>query len=252
MTKTYNMTPSYFLTKDGQFKYEGRVVSDYPSFVHDLPIEERPREKLLANGPEALTTRELAILLLVTGTTKESVVEMADRLVSDYGERSIFAERDAEKLSKDLDIPLVKACQIVAVGELGRRIFDRSAASQVTIRNAKDVYEYLADMRNLPKEHFRALYLNSHGRIIKDQVISIGTVDSSLIFPRDVFNPAIDLMAKAVVLAHNHPSGELAPSSEDVRITEQLVQAGKILGIHVLDHVIIAKNGFASIQAIYN
>jgi DNA repair protein RadC len=252
MPKAYKITPAYFFTKDGSPEYGGRSVSDYPSFVQDMPSEERPREKLLAQGLDALTTRELAVLLLVTGTTKESVIEMADRLVSDYGERNIFAERDAEKLSKDLDIPLVKACQIVAVGELGRRIFDRSKTSSVTIRNAKDVYEYLADMRSLPKEHMRALYLNSHGRIIKDQVISIGTIDSSMAFPREVFNPAIDLMAKAVILAHNHPSGELAPSDEDVRITEQLVQAGKILGIHVLDHVIIAKNGFASIQANYN
>ena len=252
MQKTYKITPGYFFTKDGDLRYDGRPVADYPSFVHDIPSEERPREKLLAQGPGSLTTRELAILLLVTGTTKESVVDMANRLVNDYGERNIFAEQDPEKLSKELDIPLVKACQIVAVGELGRRIFDRSKTSSVTIRNAKDVYEHLVDMRNLHKEHFRALYLNSHSRVIRDQVISIGTVDSSLIFPRDVFNPAIDVMAKAVVIAHNHPSGELAPSAEDVRITEQLVQAGKILGIHVLDHVIIAKDGFVSVPANYN
>lgn len=252
MPKNYTVTPSYLTLQDGALEYNGRLVSDYPSFVHDMPSEDRPREKLLAHGPDALTTRELAILLLVTGTTKESVIEMADRLVSDYGEKSIFAERNPEKLAKEFDIPLVKACQLVAVGELGRRIFDRSKTSAVTIRNAKDVYEYLVDMRNLSKEHFRAIYLNSHNRIIRDQVVSIGSVHSSMVFPREVFNPAIDAMAVAVIIAHNHPSGELAPSAEDVRITEQLVQAGKILGIRVLDHVIIAKDGFVSVPANYN
>ena len=246
--KPYVISPYLMVHKDGRSKAS---FEDYKYVVHDLPAEDRPREKLLAQGPDALTTRELAVILLITGTTKERVMEMADRLVRDYGERNIFAERDPNKLAKDLDIPLVKACQIVAAGELGRRYFDRSKAASTTVRNAKDVYEYLADMRNLPKEHMRALYLNSHGRIIRDQVISIGTVDTSLVNPREVFNPAIDIMASAVILAHNHPSGELVPSDQDVMITEQLVQAGKILGIRVLDHVIIAKDGFVSVKANY-
>ena len=229
----------------------GNSAGDYRYVIHDMPAEDRPREKLLAEGPEALTTRELAVLLLITGTTKERVMEMADRLIRDYGEKNIFAERDPNKLSKDLDIPLVKACQIVAAGELGRRYFDRSKAGFTTIRNAQDVYDYLVDMRNLPKEQIRALYLNSHGRLIRDEVISIGTVNANLLHPREVFNPAIELRAAALIIAHNHPSGELAPSSEDVTITEQLVQAGKILGIHVLDHVIITKDGFISVKADY-
>lgn len=246
------MQKSAYIIPDTNLIIDGSSVGDYRFVIRDLPNDERPREKLLAGGPESLTTRELTIPLLITGTTKEGVMEMADRLIRDYGERNIFAERDATKLSKDLDIPLIKACQIVAAGELGRRYFDRSRTGFTTIRNAKDVYEYLVDMRNLPKEQIRALYLNSHGRVIRDEVISIGTVNSNLMHPREVFNPAIEIRATAVVLAHNHPSGELAPSAEDVKITEQLVQAGKILGIHVLDHVIIAKDGFISIKVNYS
>ncbi len=252
MSKTYKITPAYFFTKDGNLEYNGRSFNDYPSLIADMPNEDKPREKLLTSGPEALSVRELVALILVTGTTKEDVLGMADRLISDYGEKSIFAERKAEKLSKELDIPLVKACQIIAAGEIGRRFFDKTASRFIAVKNAKDVHEYLADMRNLPKEQLRALYLNSHSRIIHDEVVSMGTVNQSVIHPRDVFQPGIQLSAVAVILAHNHPSGELAPSAEDVRITEQLVQAGKILGIRVLDHVIIAKDGFVSVPANYN
>ncbi|MDE2040876.1 MAG: DNA repair protein RadC [Patescibacteria group bacterium] len=252
MHKTYRIDSQFFASEiQPIIRYNGRAFNDYRYKIGDLPSEEKPREKLLAQGPESLSTRELAVLILVTGTTKEGVIEMADRLIKDYGERNIFEERDPEKLSKELDIPIVKACQIVAVGELGRRVYDKSKTSAVTIKNARDVYEYMTDMRNLPKEHMRALYLNSHGRIIRDQVVSIGTVNASLANPREVFNPAIDLMASAVILAHNHPSGELAPSDEDVMMTERLVQAGKILGIPILDHVIIAKDGFVSVKANY-
>ncbi|MEK7501403.1 MAG: DNA repair protein RadC, partial [Patescibacteria group bacterium] len=161
------------------------------------------------------------------------------------------AEKDANKLSREMNIPIVKACQIVAVGELGRRVYERNQSGFSTIRNAKDAYDYLQDMRNLPKEHLRGLYLNSHNRVIRDEVISIGTINSNMIHPREVFRPAIESNAAAVVLAHNHPSGEATPSEEDIEITKQLVQAGKILGISLLDHVVITKDSFASIQANY-
>jgi DNA repair protein RadC len=224
---------------------------EYPLMFRDLPSEEKPREKLLAHGPEALSTAELTALLLVTGTTKEDILEMSARLIKQYGEKSIFAERDPEKLSAELDIPIVKAYAIIAAGEIGRRLYQPSENGFKVIRTAKDVYEYLADMRNLPKEHLRGLYLNSHNRIIADEVISIGTVNSNVVHPREVFRPAIERNAVAVVLAHNHPSGEASASPEDIEITKQIVQAGKILGIRVLDHVIITKDAFTSVSADY-
>ncbi|MCX6715435.1 MAG: DNA repair protein RadC [Candidatus Taylorbacteria bacterium] len=205
----------------------------------------------LAQGPEALSVRELTMLLLITGTTKENILEMTNRIIRDYGERNIFAEKDPEKLSRDLDIPIVKACQIIAAGELGRRHYDKTETGFTTIRNAQDVFDYLTYMRNLPKEHMRGLYLNSHGRIIRDEVISIGTINSNIIHPREVFHPAIASNATAVVIAHNHPSGEATPSAEDIEITKQLAEAGKILGIALLDHVIITKDAFASVNASY-
>ncbi len=228
-----------------------RPFRKYILTVRDLPTEGKPRERLMKQGPEALSLRELLSVVLNTGTTKEGVLEMADRIIRDYGEKSILAEKDANKLSREMNIPIVKACQIVAVGELGRRVYERNQSGFSTIRNAKDAYDYLQDMRNLPKEHLRGLYLNSHNRVIRDEVISIGTINSNMIHPREVFRPAIESNAAAVVLAHNHPSGEATPSQEDIEITKQLVQAGKILGISLLDHVVITKDTFASIQASY-
>ena len=240
-----------YVIRDHSLILDRSSAREYVYTIHDLPPDEKPREKLLAQGPEALSVRELTTLQLVTGTTKEGVLEMANRIVRDYGERNIFAERDAEKLSRDMDIPIVKACQIVAAGELGKRHYDKTETGFTTIRNAKDGFDYLTDMRNLPKEHMRGLYLNSHGRIIRDEVISIGTINANIIHPREVFHPAIASNAAAVVIAHNHPSGEAKPSAEDIEITKQLAEAGKILGIALLDHVIITKDAYTSVNASY-
>ncbi|MFA6315469.1 MAG: DNA repair protein RadC [Candidatus Paceibacterota bacterium] len=228
-----------------------RPYREYPLTIHDLPNEDKPREKLIAQGPESLSVAELLAVILVSGTSKEDILSMTNRVIREYGEKSILAEKDSTKLSTDLDIPIVKSCQIVAIGELGRRLYDRNQSGFTTIRTAKDVYEYLQDMRNLPKEHLRGLYLNSHNRILRDVVISIGTVNSNMIHPREVFREAIECNAAALILAHNHPSGEAIPSAEDVNITQQLIQAGKILGIAILDHVIITKDSFISISANY-
>lgn len=232
-------------------RFLDRTYRDYPITIHDLPSEDKPREKLISSGSQALSIKELLSVVLVTGTSKENILEMSDRLIRDYGEKSILAETDPEKLSKELDIPIVKACQIVACGELGRRFYDRSSSGLVTIRNAKDVFDYLQDMRNLQKEHLRGIYLNSHNRILRDEVISIGTVNSNIIHAREVFRPAIECNAAAIILAHNHPSGEVTPSKEDSAVTIDLVRAGKILGITILDHVIITKDSFASVSADY-
>lgn len=223
----------------------------YPLTIHDLPADEKPREKMIGQGPEALSVKELLAVLLITGTSKESLLDLSSRIIREYGEKSILSERNAATLSTTLDIPLVKACQIVACGELGRRFYAPATAGFVTIRSAKDVFDYLSDMRSLPKEHLRGLYLNSHNRIIRDEVISIGTVNSNIVHPREVFRAAIECNAAAVVLAHNHPSGEDTPSAEDTVITQQLISAGRLLGINVLDHVIITKDSFRSIQADY-
>jgi DNA repair protein RadC len=155
-------------------------------------------------------------------------------------------------MAAELDLPPAKAAQVAASLELGRRLYDRKAGGLPVVRNAKDVSRYLEDMRGLPKEHLRGLYLNAHQRVIHDEVISIGTVNSNLIHPREVFRPALEYGAAAVILAHNHPSGTIKPSDADVAITKQLVEAGKLVGISLLDHVIITKSSFGSIDVDYS
>jgi DNA repair protein RadC len=247
------MRTSYTLTNQDLILDEKTITSfkEYILRIQDMPSEDRPREKLLQYGPSALTVAELVAVVLATGTKKEDVMSMASRMIRDYGEKTLSSQTDAKALSQELQIPEIKALQIVACAELGRRFFDRREYGRVIIRTAKDVYEYLKDLRTLSKEHLRGLYVNTHHRLIHDEVISIGTINSNLIHPREVFKPAIEYGAVAVILAHNHPSGIVTASAADIEITKRIIESGKIIGIPLVDHVIIGKNKFASIDAGY-
>lgn len=226
--------------------------AQYVIKVRDMEAEDKPREKLLSAGPGALSVVELMAVVLSTGTKKEDVLQMSQRVVKEYGEKILSRHINAEELVRDLDIPLVKALQIVAVGELGRRFFDKTAGGMAVLRTPEDAYKYLGDMRNLPKEHVRGVYLNAHHQVIHDEVISIGTVNSNIVHPREVFKPAIQYGAAAVILAHNHPSGVMKPSDSDVAVTRQLIEAGKVLGIHLIDHIIVSADAFTSIDLNYD
>jgi len=220
--------------------------------IRDLPEDEKPREKLLKHGPLALSTAELLATIISTGTKKEGVLEMSGRVIKDYGEGGLMSQKNPLTLSKDLKIPINKALQIVACSELGRRFFQKNSSSLPVIRTAKEVYEYVADMHNLSKEYLRGIYLNSHYKVIHDEVISIGTVDANIIHPREVFKPAIEHSAVALILVHNHPSGITTPSEADIFITNQVIEAGKFLGVDLIDHVIVTKDAFLSIPLKYN
>lgn len=219
----------------------------YVLTVRDLPAEDKPREKMFAQGPGALSPAELLAVVLGVGTRKEEVLAMTSRIVREYGERNVFSQTDPAAMAAELDIPSGKAAQVVAVGELGRRFFSRERNGAAVIRAARDTFEYVADMRVLPKEHLRGLYLNSHYQVIRDEVISIGTVDANIVHPREVFRPALSCSAAAVILVHNHPSGVLEPSAEDLLMTRQIREAGSMLGIELVDHVIVSRDGFISI-----
>ncbi|MDA3802709.1 MAG: DNA repair protein RadC [Patescibacteria group bacterium] len=215
--------------------------------VRDLPKEEKPREKLLKDGISSLSSAQLLAIILNTGTKKEEVMNMTSRLLKEYGEKGIIYQKNPEIIEKDLDIPLSKACQLVSCFEIGRRFYQKKPGANITIRTAKDAFEHLKDMSKLHKEQFRGLYLNSHYQLIHDEVVSIGTLDSSLIAPREVFKPALEYSAAAIIIAHNHPSGSLEPSDADIEITKNLIEAGKIIGIEVLDHILISADDYKSI-----
>ena len=245
------MTPSALYTINDRYLILDNPNRRYVLKVRDLPADERPREKMLAHGPASLSTQELLAALLNTGTKSESVLEMSERIMKEYGERSVMNSENPTTLSSDLDIPIGKSIQIVAAAELGRRFFRKNGAAAPVIRTAQEVFDYVKDMRDLPKEHLRGIYLNTHFKVIYDETISIGTIDTNIIHPREVFKPALEYSAAAVILVHNHPSGSTIPSDSDCMVTRQLIQAGSILGIDLIDHVIVTKDSFGSIPESY-
>lgn len=216
--------------------------------VKDLPSDEKPREKMIKDGVNALSAAELLAVVLGVGTKKEELMAMTTRLMREYGEKGIAYQKDPNIITKDLNIPLAKACQIVACFELGRRFYQKKDGVNISIRNAKQAFIYLKDMHDLKKEQFRGLYLNTHYQLIHEEIISIGTLDASLVSPREVFKPALEYSAAAIIIAHNHPSGVLKATKSDAEITNKIIEAGKILGIEVLDHLLVGGNKYISLM----
>jgi DNA repair protein RadC len=222
---------------------------EYPLRVKDRPKEERPREKLVAAGVQSLTQAELLAVLWGVGTRKEDVLLMAKRTLQEYGDRAVFGNIKPAELAGQLAIPLTKACQLVAAFELGRRAYATGRGGHSPqIRTPRQAYHYFRDMDTNTKEQLRGLYLGSRHQVIHDEIISIGSLTSNIVHPREVFQPALEYGAVAVIIAHNHPSGSLEPSDADLEVTRQLVAAGKILGIDLLDHLIIAASGHQSVM----
>lgn len=219
----------------------------YKTGMKDLPDEMRPREKLTRYGPDQLSDAELLAIILNTGFKGQGVLELAGRILRDYGSKGIAAERDVNRLRELLGIPAVKACQIVACFELGRRFYG-GLPGREAIKGPDDAYRYVAEMGRLKREEFRALYLDVRHRIVHEEVISVGSLTGSLVHPREVYKPAVTHAAAAVLVAHNHPSGDTSPSQEDIALTRQLADAGKILGIELVDHLVVGNAGFVSLK----
>lgn len=250
MNKLKNKTTQYsFEENDILFHNENKK---YILRIRDLAEEDKPRERLIKHGPQDLSAAELLAVVLNVGTRREEVFSMTSRILKEYGEKNIINQTDVKALSEEFNIPLIKACQIVACFELGKRFFKKRLGFKTTIRTAKQAFEYLKGMGSLKKEQLRGLYLNSRYCLIHDEVISIGTLTSNIVHPREVFKPALEYSAAAIIIAHNHPSGSIKPSQSDIEITNQLIEASKIIGIDLLDHLIISGNRFISIPADYN
>ena len=245
------MLQPYYILQDHNIILDNQNKR-YHLKIRDLPEEEKPREKLLKHGLLALSTSELLAVVLNTGTKNEGVLEMSGRVIKDYGEGGIMSQKNPVVLSKDLDIPIGKSLQIVACAELGRRFFQKNNSSLPTIRTAREVYEYVKDMQNLSKEHLRGIYLNAHYKVIHDEIISIGTVDANIIHPREVFKPAVEHSATALILVHNHPSGVTTPSEADLSVTSQVIEAGKLLGVDLIIHFIVTKDFFARLPGFHH
>ncbi len=216
--------------------------------VHDLPFEERPRERLVKFGEQALSAQELLQLILGRGIAGESVAVTAQKLLTQFGSLQKLAEASIEELSSVKGIGLAKATQIKAVFEIGHRL-----STQITpykskeLTDPKKVYQLIKSrLKDYHKEHFYTIPIDSRNWSIAE--ISVGSLNASIVHPREAFAEAIKSKAASVIFVHNHPSGDPEPSEDDLEITKRLVEAGKILDIEVLDHIIISKDAFLSMK----
>lgn len=218
--------------------------------IHDLPINERPRERLQKYGAESLSAQEIIALILGRGISGESVMVTAQRLISQFGSLSGIAGASVEELSQVRGIGLAKAVQMKAAFELANRMEITIAASaKPVIKKPEDVAGLVAGrLKGKKKEYFLAILLDTRSRLIKVAEISVGSLDASVVHPREVFKEAISASAASVIFAHNHPSGDPTPSEDDIKLTKRLAEAGEITGIDVLDHVIIGDNRYLSLK----
>ncbi len=216
--------------------------------IHDLPREERPRERLVKLGEQALSAQELLQVILGRGVAGESVAVTAQKLLSQFGSLEKLAEASIEELSSIKGIGLAKATQIKAVFEISRRLSNHAPSyKSKELSDPKKVYQLIkSKLKDHHKEHFYIIILNSRNWSVAE--ISIGSLNASIVHPREVFSEAIKNKAASVIFVHNHPSGDPEPSEDDLEITKRLVDGGKILGIEVIDHVIVAKDKFLSMK----
>lgn len=213
----------------------------------DLHPSFRPRERLQRLGPAALKNDELLAILLGTGTAGKSVMQLSRDLLRGYSDKSM-ADASYPELRSRKGIGPAKACVILAAFELTRRLTGNDPAPAVSIQSPRDALVHLYDIRARKKEHFVVLYLNARNQLLHKDCVSVGTLNSSLVHPREVFAPAIEHSAAGVILAHNHPSGDCQPSREDLELTKRIASAGELLGIEVLDHLVVSASGHCSLK----
>jgi len=219
--------------------------------VHDLPLSERPRERLLKLGSEALSAQEILALILGRGVKGESVMVTAQRLLSRFGNLKGVANASIEELTEIRGIGPAKAAQIKAAFELSKRLeAPVDEREKPVVKSPEDVVSIVkSQLKGKKKEHFLVLCLDTRNNVINCRAISIGSLDTSIVHPREVFKEAISSSAASVILVHNHPSGDPGPSKEDIELTKRLAKAGEIMGIEVLDHIIVCDKSYSSLKA---
>ena len=219
----------------------------WPMKIKDLPLHLRPREKLITKKAENLKDAELLAILLRTGKAGKNAIEIASSLLQKYELKKLLTLTYEQLISID-GIDSSKACSLLASFELTKRALGKQDNMLPAINSPQDVAFLLQEFTNLKKEYFICLYLNARNQVISKETISIGTIDSSQVHPREVFEPALRNLSVSIILAHNHPSQDPSPSEADINITKKIASSGNILGIEVLDHIIVVKNNYYSLK----
>jgi len=217
--------------------------------LKDLPEDLQPRERIHNYGPEVLSNKEILAIILRTGSQGENVLDLAERILTETSGLRGLARLSLHELQQISGIGQAKAAQVKAALELGRRVICADPSSRPVINSPSDVAELvMEEMRVLDREHFRIIHLSTRNNVLGISSVSVGSLNSSIVHPRECFKEAIRRNANTVILLHNHPSGDPAPSREDIDITKRLAEGGRILGIEVLDHVIIGDKNFVSLK----
>jgi DNA repair protein RadC len=217
--------------------------------LRQLPHNQRPRERMIAYGVDALSHAELLAILIRTGTKNQTAVQLSTQLLQQCGSLRELVDMSVDELTSIKGIGQAKALQLLAGIELGKRVARSKLGDVVTVRSPYDAAMYMMEeMRYLKKEHFVCLFLNTKNHIIGKETLSMGTLNASLVHPREVFRAAIRSSSASIICMHNHPSGDPTPSKEDIQITQRLVEAGTLLGIEILDHLIIGDGNFVSLK----
>ncbi len=229
---------------------EVKLELDKRYTIKDLPLSERPREKLISHGVEALSNAELLALIIKIGNMEETAVEVAQKILSrDNRGIAYLSDVTLEELMEVKGIGESKASQILAAIEIGKRLNRIGPQDKIKVSSPMVLVNLLMDeMRYLCKEYFKIAILDTKNQILAIENISIGTLNASIVHPRDVFKIAIKRNANSIILIHNHPSGDPNPSNEDISITNRLIDAGNLIGIKVLDHIIIGDNKYISFK----
>jgi DNA repair protein RadC len=220
-----------------------------PLMIKDYPVHERPRERLLKNGPEALSNHELLAILLRTGTKHMSALQLAHHIIQHFDGLRHLKEATIGEWKEINGIGNAKAVELMAAIEIGKRISNLQFEERFTIRSPEDGAQYLMDeLRFLQQEHFVCLYLNTKNQVLCKKTIFIGSLNTSIVHPREVFKEGFKRSSASIICFHNHPSGDPSPSKEDIEVTKRLVECGKMLGIEVLDHIIIGDQKYVSLK----